>query len=173
MGMMFRQCLRTKEQPDGHIYDEARFQTVLRIIDGKVLISNQPDSYCWKIEKVLSSKKVCPIGVNCADALLALMNVLNEITDNEEKKLLAEMFSKMKEDMLLVTTPTEQRHCIEVTDDLYAQGITYCVDEWMDVNANGEAPITELQIGDYLIVSDNNSVYRIGRDEFLRTHKLI
>ena len=33
LGMMFRQCVCTKEQPDGHIYDENNYQVVLRILD--------------------------------------------------------------------------------------------------------------------------------------------
>jgi hypothetical protein len=46
IGMMFRQCVSTKEQPDGNIYEEAVFQTVMRIIGGKVLMSGRPDCYC-------------------------------------------------------------------------------------------------------------------------------
>ena len=45
MGLIFRQCVSTKEQPMGNIYDEAIFQTVLRVLDGKVLMSDRPDCY--------------------------------------------------------------------------------------------------------------------------------
>lgn len=67
LGMMFRQELRTKEQPNGTLYDEATFQTVMRIIGGKLLISGRPDCYCWKFEKVANAKSVDVIGVNSAD----------------------------------------------------------------------------------------------------------
>lgn len=172
MGMMFRQYLRTKEQPEGNLYDEAKFQTVLRILRGKVLMNNRPDAYCWKFNKLETAKDVQPIGTNCADALLSLMDVLNGIENLEEKKLLADMFAKMKEDLLLVTTPAENRSCIEITQELYDAGITFCIDEWMDTDEDGNAPITNLQIGDFLIVNEN-SVYRIGRDEFIETHELV
>lgn len=169
IGMMFRQCVSTKEQPTGNIYDEAIFQTVLRIIGGKVLMSARPDCYCWKLSKVESAKDVRKIGTNSADGVLALCEILNSITDNEEKHLVADMFANLKNDLLLVTTPAEERTCIEITEELYRLGITHCVDQWMDVDNNGEAEATELCIGDYLIVTDSG-VYRIGHDEFCETH---
>jgi len=169
VGMMFRQCVSTKEQPTGNVYDEAVFQTVLRIIGGKVLMSNHPDTYCWKFSKVKSAKDVRKIGTNSADGVLAMCEVLNGVNDNGEKALVADMFAKLKSDLLLVTTPAESRTCIEITADLFNMGITHCVDEWMDVDSNGEAEATELSIGDYVIVTDSG-VYRIGHDEFVETH---
>ncbi len=171
IGMMFRQYLKTKEQPEGNLYDEAKFQTVLRVLRGKVLMNNKPDTYCWKFSKLESAKDVRPIGTNCAEGLIALTDVLNEIEDIEEKKLLADMFSKLKEDLLLVTTPAENRTCIEVTEELYNAGITFCVDEWMDTDENGDASVTNLEIGDFLIVTDSG-VYCIRREEFFETHNL-
>lgn len=171
MGMMFRQYLRTKEQPEGNLYDEAKFQTVLRVLRGKVLMNNRPDTYCWKFNKLESAKDVRPIGTNCADGLIALTDVLNEIKDIEEKKLLADMFSKLKEDLLLVTTSAENRTCIEITKELYNAGLTFCVDEWMDTDENGEAPVTNLEVGDFLILTDSG-VYCIRGEEFLDTHNL-
>lgn len=84
IGMMFRQCVATKEQPSGNIYDENAFQTVLRIIGGKVLMSNRPDCYCWKFSKVASAKNVSKIGTCSAEGILSLCNVLNGITHEEE-----------------------------------------------------------------------------------------
>lgn len=169
VGMMFRQCVSTKEQPNGNIYDEASFQTVLRIIGGKVLMTGRPDCYCWKYSKVEKSKNVRMVGTNSASGLITLCEVLAGINDEEEKKMIADMFANSKKDLLLVTTPAEERTCIEVTPELYAAGITHCVDEWMEVDSEGNAEATALCVGDYLIVTDSG-VYRIGHDEFVETH---
>lgn len=171
LGMMFRQCLKTKEQPDGNIYDEAQFQTVLRVLGGKLLMENRPDTYCWKFSKLQKAKNVRPIGVNCAEAILTMTEVLSTIEDRAEKTMLADMFANMKKDLLLVTSSAEQRSCIEVTQELYDAGITCCVDEWMDIDENGESEATLLNVGDFLIVTDAG-VYCIRRAEFLETHIL-
>lgn len=167
--MMFRQCVSTKEQPTGNIYDENTFQVVLRIIGGKVLMNGRPDCYCWKQSKVANSKDAQPVGTNSATGLINLCGILNSISDQSEKSMMADMFANLKNDLLLITTPAEQRICIEVTADLYNAGITHCVDEWMDVDENGEAEATVLQIGDFMIVT-SNGVYRVGHDEFMETH---
>lgn len=168
-GMMLRQCVSTKEQPDGNIYDESVFQIVLRIIGGKVLMNGRPDCYCWKHSKVDSAKNVQLVGTNSATGLINLCSVLDSVTDSAEKSMMADMFANLKKDLLLITTPSEERTCIEVTEDMYHSGIIACVDEWMDTDENGEAEATWLHIGDYLIVSDSG-VYRVGREEFLETH---
>lgn len=173
LGMMFRQCVSTKEQPDGHIYDEKAFQTVLRVISGKVLMSNRPDCYCWKLSKVANAKDLRQIGIHSAGGLMNLCEVIGTVSDMDDRRLLAEMFANLNRDLLLVTTPPEERTCIEVTDEMYNKyHITYCVDEWMKPDENGDANVTELQIGDYLIVTEKGNVYRIGREEFLETHHL-
>jgi len=169
VGMMFRQCVSTKEQPNGNIYDEAVFQTVLRIIGGKVLMTGRPDCYCWKYSKVESAKNVRMVGTNSAAGLINLCEVLAGIASEEEKSMIADMFANSKKDLLLVTTPSEERTCIEVTPELYAAGITHCVDEWMNTDSDGNAEATALCVGDYLIVT-NSGVYRVGHDEFVETH---
>ena len=58
-----------------------------------------------------------------------------------------------------------------VTEEMYEQGITYCVDSWMETDENGDAPVTQLLVGDYLII-EGDMVYRVGHDEFVETHKL-
>lgn len=168
-GMMIRQCVSTKEQPAGNIYDETVFQVVLRIIGGKVLMNGRPDCYCWKQSKVANSKDVHMVGTNSAAGLINLCSVLDGVVDTTEKSMMADMFANLKKDLLLITTPSEKRTCIEVTADMYSAGITHCVDEWMETDENGEAEATELRIGDFMIVSDSG-VYRVGRDEFLETH---
>lgn len=175
LGMIFRQDIRTKEQPEGHLYDEATYQVVMRIISGRVLMTGgRPDAYTWKSSKVIDNAKDARfIGCNSANAVINLANALNSIADENEKKMFADMFCNLNKDLLLITSPAEQRHCIEITPELYAAGITYCVDEWMETDENGEADITRLNIGDYLIVSANNdSVYCIRHDEFVETHSL-
>lgn len=168
-GMMIRQCVSTKEQPSGNIYDEAIFQVVLRVIGGKVLMNGRPDCYCWKQSKVASSKDVQMVGTNSATGLINLCGILDSIADQTEKSMMADMFANLKKDLLLITTPAENRICIEVTADLYAAGITHCVDEWMDTDENGDAEATALQIGDFMIAT-SDGVYRVGRDEFMETH---
>ena len=176
MGLIFRQCVSTKEQPVGHIYEEAKFQTVLRVLGGKVLMSGRPDCYCWTFDKVEKAKNIRAIGINSAEGILSLCSVLSEISDEEEKKMVADMFASLNKDMLLVHTPAEQRSCIEVTQEMYDAGVTACVDNWMEPDENGEAEATMLQVGDFLIVEKNKDgsygVYRVGRDEFLSTHTL-
>jgi hypothetical protein len=170
-GLIFRQCLKTKEQPTGNIYDEAVFQTVLRIIGGKVLISGRPDCYCWKFDKLEKAKDVRPIGTNSAMGLISLAEVLDSIPDMEEKTLLASKFADTKRDLMLVTTAAEDRVCIEVTMEMAAAGITHCVDEWMKTDENGNAEATAIYVGDYLIVT-HEGIYRVGRDEFAETYQL-
>lgn len=170
LGLMFRQCIVTKEQPDGHIYDEATFQPVMRILDGKVLMSAKTDSYAWKFDKVQNAKGVRPIGATTAAGIITMCDVLNGISDSHEKSMVADMFASLNKDLMLVTTPAEDRVCIEITPELFEAGITSCVDEWNDVDENGEAEETILNIGDFLIVT-SNGVYCIRRDEFKTTHK--
>lgn len=174
LGMIFRQDVCTKEQPEGHIYDEATYQVVMRIIAGRVLMTGgRPDAYTWKHTKVAASKNIRFIGTNSAEGLINLSEALMSIFDEKEKRLFADMFCNLKKDLLLITSQEEFRFCIEITPELYKAGVTFCVDEWMEVDENGEAEITQLNIGDYLIVSENrDSVYCIRHDEFAETHSL-
>lgn len=171
LGLMLRQCVRTKEQPDGNIYDEAKFLIVMRIINGRVLMNGRPDCYCWKFSKFENAANKQFIGSNSAEGMKNAAILLSEIADESERTLFADMLASLKKDLIVATTPAEDRICIEVTKEMYDQGITYCVDSWMEVDENGEAPTTQLNIGDYLIVEGDN-VYRIGHDEFVETHEL-
>lgn len=172
LGMMFRQCVCTKEQPDGHIYDENNYQVVLRILDGKVLISGRPDCYCWKIEKLKQVKNIRDIGINSPGALLSLAYVLHQIEDSREKALISDFFCGLRRDLLLVITPAEMRKCIEITGEMYASGITHCVNQWEEVDEKGLAEATPLSVGDFVIVNDQG-IYRIGKEEFNLTHILM
>ena len=171
LGQMFRQMIRTKEQPEGCLYDETEYQIVLRVIDGKVFMNNLLDSYSWKIKKVQSAN-TRPIGTISADALLTLTDFLPTVLDPDERKMLADMFVGLNKNLSLITTPEENRQCILITPELYEQGVTYCVDDWMEVDDEGNASTTELNPGDVLIVS-SDGVYCIRRDTFYKTHALV
>lgn len=171
LGLMLRQCVVTKEQPLGNIYDEAKFMIVMRIIKGRVLMNGRPDCYCWKFDKVDKAKDKQFIGSNSAEGMKNAAALLMEITDDEDRTLFADMLASLKKDLIVATTPAEDRTCIEVTQEMYDQGITYCVDSWMEPDENGDAPVTKLCVGDYLIV-EGDMVYRVGHDEFVETHEL-
>jgi hypothetical protein len=100
-----------------------------------------------------------------------MCEVLATVSNESEKKMLADMFANLKKDLLLVTSPAESRQCIKVTRELYDAGITACVDEWMEADENGMATATMLNVGDYLIVT-NDGVYCIRHDEFMETHTI-
>ena len=53
LGKVLCQKIKTKEQPQGCDYDEATYQIVMRVINGKVLMTGgRPDAYTWKQSKV-------------------------------------------------------------------------------------------------------------------------
>lgn len=173
-GMMLRQCVRTKEFIEGHIYDEAEFQLILRVLDGKLLVSDRPDCYCWTVEKIKKEDKkgnIKPIGTNSANGLINLSNVILTIKDEKEKKLFADMFVSYNKDLMLVTSPAEERICIVVTQDMIDAGITHCVNSYDEADENGNAPATRIFVGDILILEDTG-VYRVGHEEALMTYRL-
>lgn len=173
-GRMLRQCVITKEFPEGHIYEETQFQLVMRVLDGKVLVSDRPDCYCWKREKVLKecmNGNVHPIGINSVNGLLNLMDVLQGIPDEKERRLMADMFISLNKDLMLVDLAAEERICIVVTQELLDAGITHCVDSYVDTDKNGNAPATSIYLDDILIV-DGNGVYRVGREEASMTYRI-
>lgn len=177
LGMIFSQKVKTKEQPLGCDYDEATYQVVMRVINGKVLMTGgRPDAYTWKHTKVAKiiadPSKVRLIGTNSASAVINLSDVMATIEDRSEKSVFADMFCSLNKDLLLVTTEAEERRCIEVTQEFYDAGLTACVDSWMEPDENGEANATQLQVGDFLIVEESGDVYCIRRDEFIETHSI-
>lgn len=175
MGMLIAQCVKTKEQPNGCFYDEAEYRVVLRVLGGNVFMSGRPDSYCWDTEKIsnlhLDPKNLPFIGIHSAIGIIRLGKLLETVTSEKDKNWLAEFFCQCNQDYLLITTPAEQRTVVEVTEKLYSNGLTACVDQWMKPDENGECPETQIFIGDYLVIS-KKGVYRIGREEFFKTHKL-
>lgn len=168
--MMFRQCVITKEAPMGHIYDETEFRLVLRIVDHKLIQNGMTDNYCWGATQVAKNiGKAVPIGCCSASGLLTLTDVISGIHDLDEKKMFADFFTSLNKDLLYVLSSEEARMCIPVTQELYDQGLTWCIDEWVE-EKNGEYAKTALNVGDVLIVSDSG-VYCCRKDIFESTHK--
>ena len=175
-GEIFSLKVKTKEQPTGCDYDEAKFQVVMRIINGKVhMTGGRPDAYAWKFSKVepylQDPKNLRLIGVNSAKAVINLSAVLGTIENEEDRVLFADMFCSINKDLLLIPTNAEERRCIEVTKEFFDKGVTACVDSWMEPDENGDADATQLNIGDFLVM-EGQYLYCIRRDEFLETHKL-
>lgn len=171
LGLMLRQCVVTKEQPQGNIYDETKFRIVMRIIRGRVLMEGKPDCYCWKFDKVEKATDKHLIGSNSAEGMKNACSLLTEIEDEKERTLFADMLASLKRDLIVATTPAEKRTCIEITQELYDKGVTFCVDSWMEVDESGMALYTALNVGDFLIV-EGDSVYCIRHKEFMLTHEL-
>ncbi len=178
----------TAEDPDGCAYPMAKFQSVLRIINGHLLFDDdrrsehgykRTDNYCWGIEKVqklMSQGKTQPIGIMSAEGLMTLATVMNTIQDAEEKEVFALMFAGFNKDMLLAHDDRAERLFIRVTQELYDEGWTFTVDEWQEysMDANGNADTTELRVGDVILVTPckNGSYtgYRIDKDIFEQTY---
>lgn len=190
---MHKFAVYTAEAPNAHDYDSADSQTVLRLLfddngNAKLLFDDhrraqhgykRPDNYCWPVKKVqgLVEKGLTkPIGIMSAEGLVNLSTVMNAIPDPDEKKLFAGMFAAFNKDMLLAHTPAENRFFIRVTKELYDAGWTFTVDEWQSYNLdeNGDAEVTELQIGDAIIVNrqvdGSYTGYRIDKEMFEATH---
>ena len=168
---MFKQSIITKEQPEGCMYDGAEFRPVLRILGGKLFKSDMLDAYAWDSKRFAKfADKAQPLGTHSAAGLINLSKVILSITDPREQEAFADYMSAQGRDYLLVYTPAEERQCIKVTQELYDAGLTHCIDEWMNPDENGNYAITNLNVGDYLIVTDNG-VYCIRKDEFEETHE--
>ena len=139
-------------------------------------MTGRPDCYTWNAEKIeklnLDTMNLPFIGIHSANGIIRLGKLLESVTTENDKKWLAEMFVQCNQDYLLVATPAEQRTVVEVTQELYDHGLTACVDEWMPTDEEGNSQETILYVGDFLVISGDNGVYRIGRDEFYETHRL-
>ena len=134
-----------------------------------------PDCYCWSMEKVEKCKNKKFIGSNSAEGMKNATLILSTIEDENERTLFADMLAALKKDLIVVTSPEEKRTCIEVTQEMYDNGITFCVDSWMEADEDGVATATNLNVGDYLILEEKDEgtcVYRVGHDEFIETYRL-
>jgi len=180
-GKMFPMRARTKEQPEGCDYNENKEHIVIRILDGKLMIGGVPDVYTLeqnKVEDWMKDESTKIIGTNSKIAKKNTQKVLNLIKSKEEQKLLADMFRLIHADFYMIKVPPQERYYVEITQELYDAGLTYCVNSWVKPNKNGNAKELKLKVGDFLICKPKEngegfrSVYRIGRDEFLATHTI-
>lgn len=169
LGKMLRQCIVTKEQPDGQIYDENNFQIVMKIINGKIEWS------CMEKSKVKKIQDKTIVGSNSAEGMNNVAKVLMKISDENERKLFLEMLQLFRKDFQLLISPADKRVCIEVTQQMFDGGITYCVESWVMTDEIGAATVTNLVVGDYLIledIDDEPCIYRISREEFFNSYQL-
>lgn len=172
---LFRQMVATKEAPEGHLYDEDEYRTVLRIYDGKLKSSDMLDAYCWsRADFQKKAEGIKTIGCNSGQGLLNLSALLTEITEESERLQVANFFSSLNKDLLYVESKAEERKVVEVTQELYDNGLTHCIDSWQEPDENGNYKFTELNVGDFLILEeDKQCVYCIRKEAFLATHKFL
>lgn len=168
--LLLKQVIITKEQPEGCHYDEDGYQVVLRIIDGRLIINGFLDAYAWKKSKVESKKRI-PCGSASKEGRKNCKKLIETIKDDGEKELLRNFFSTFNVDFEIVHTDSEQRRCVEVTQELYDAGLKYSADEYNTPDKNGDVEGTELRVGDFL-VKDGEGAYCVRREEFLLTYTL-
>jgi len=167
IGRIYTQAIKTKENPNGQIYDELEYRTVLRVLDGKLLINNKLDAYTWSRKRVKDNiQNAYPIGVHDGKSLINLINFLVTISDQKEREDFADMMANSTRDFLVCPTPAEIRKAIIVDETIgKALGWTIC-NEWCDEEE------CKIEYGDALILSDNG-YYRVGREEFAITYKKV
>lgn len=178
MSQMFGLTMKTKEAPEGERYPDIS-HPVMRVLGGKVYNKDdQVDCYTWSDETFANKASKCQeVGIHGAKAIVALTTVLNDISDENEKLAVADMFARLGFNLLLVYSKAENREYIRVTRELLDMGITHCVNEWTEKKpeeADYSAYLSALEEGDVLILNrKDRTLYRIGRDEFSQTHTLL
>ena len=146
--------LRTKEAPEGCLYNQAR-TVVVRIIGGQVKINGLYDIYApapEKIGKLLSNPfELWTLPLDQRDDLAPLLEVASEI-----KPSLAP--SEPGRKVIIIT-----KEMMENSD--YIE----CHCSW-----DPETTLTKLYEGDIFLVEDAETCkgYRIGKEEFWGTHAL-
>ena len=178
LGKIFRQTIRTKENPEGFTYEETEYQVVMRILGGKLYINNMVDAYTWtkeRVNKYLSRGEHKFIGINSYENLMNLIEVIKSLKNEEDKLTVTDMFLKNNNYTFInVKTPAEERHVMIVDEEILkvTKGI---VNEW-DGCKGEEVDPTPIEIGDAIVITlcDNPqcgyTFYRIGRDEFKETY---
>ena len=186
--LMFAQVVKTAEQPTGNHYDEEKYQSLFRVIDGRILFDDvrreadgkiRLDNYCWtkaNVQKYVDNKTAVTMNARTAEGQTAIDAFLKTIKSEEEREMVSDLFNMMNVDFLLVNEPENKRFCIRITQELYDAGWTSCVDEWMDTDNNGDANETELFVGDALIINykEDGTVtgYRVDKKIFELTYSV-
>lgn len=148
----------TKENPEGIVYDQDR-TLVVRILGGEVISKDgMYDIYApsnEKLPKLLRNR----IGINKLsmrefDELYPLFKVSSEVTP--------------------ALAPSEERLVIVITKNMLA-GEKYLTCELPITWSNGVPSYTKLYEGDIFVVEnvETGKGYRIGKEEFELTHKLV
>ena len=180
--MLMNLSIVTKEHVEGTIYDKTKFQMVMRIIDGKLLMRGQdlierPDAYAWKTTKVLNAKNKRALGVHSTEGALTFVEVMNTIKDEYEKKLFADLIVKLGVDLMLIHSNAEKREVIIVDENIIKKTGYFNVPNsydilWPSEGAKG-VELTPVKVGDALVIEDTpegKMFYVVGKDEFELTH---
>lgn len=188
MNIMHAFMPKTAEQPSGCKYDAKMYQSMVRVINGQLLFDDarrvddggvRTDNYCWtteKVQKYVNDGKAKVINNKTEEGLANKEMFLQTITSEEERQMMADMLDFLNADFLLIEDAMAKRFCIRITQELYDAGWTHCVDEWMKTDKNGNAPATELFVGDVIIVNrqPDGTVtgYRVDKDIFAATYAI-
>lgn len=146
----------TKEHPEGDSYAD-NLTVVVRVLDGRVLINGQYDLYCPgedKIGKLLSN----PVN-------------LDQLLSKEQLDELEPLFLVASDIRPSLAPEDPCRMVICITDDMVGEaGTIKCQCPWDPDNV-----LTDLYPGDFFLVQDPETFkgYRIGKEEFELTHKLV
>lgn len=147
--------IATKEAPEGCTYEQDR-TVVVRVIGGKVKMNGLYDIYApnaSKIEKLLSNPfELSSLPLDQLDELQPVLNMASEVRPS--------------------IAPAEYgRKVIVITDEMVnEQGYINCHCPW-----DPDGVLTKLYVGDVFLVEDEATCkgYRIGKEEFEGTHKLV
>ena len=175
LDMFLCQMLRTKEQPNGCYYPSDGYRVVLRLLDGKVFLTEGglPDVDTWTHARCETQRSIRALGFySSSEACTEAERLLLGLRTEEDRRLVEGLLRFVAKDFYLVSTEEENCRVIEVTPELYSAGLTYIVDEWMQLDSDGCAEVTLLSIGDFVVLT-NSGCYCIRGQEFWFTHRLI
>ena len=186
--LMFAQVVKTAEQPAGNHYAEDKYQSLFRVIDGRILFDDarresdgkvRLDNYCWttaKVQKYIDNGSAVTMNANTFEGKIAIDTFMQTIKSDDERAMVSDLFNMLNADFLLVNEPANNRFCIRITQDLYDAGWAHCVDEWRSADENGESEATELNVGDALIINyqaDGSATgYRVDKKIFDLTYRI-
>ena len=181
--MLLNLNIVTKEHLEGTTYDKRRFQMVMRIIGGRLLMRGQdlierPDAYAWHTSKVLKAKNKKRIGFHSTEGALTYAQAIRTLSSKYEQELFTDLLVKWSSDLLLIHTDEELREVIFVSEDLIVKhGITEVPNsydiEWPAEGAKG-VELTPIKVGDALVIehcSFGPAFYVVQKDEFEITHE--
>lgn len=177
--VLFPLYVSTPEHPEGVLYNPDNY-CVFRTTGGR-LYNYMPndykvaDTFTWT-DKDFARKcaNPMPIGNATEEGRKNLAEVAASITNEADRAEFLEFFSLFAIDFFLAKTKVEHRQLIVVTDDMYADGIDWLIDEWvgtLDQNGGYYIPagvITNVVAGDAIVLNDE--VYRIEKTLFNETH---